>query len=109
MAPLALTVAKNRQIVYLLGVRKKIASLKEICGDPEKQGRLSTTTARLAEAWRKYDSTQQDVVSLVAEDNVVYEQVIFNKMEENYEAAMDEANEIIKVELSDEGGRDPRL
>ena len=65
MAPLLLTVAKNKWIGYLLGVKKKIMSLKEICDDPEKQEqvRLSTATARLAEAWQKYKISQQDVLA----------------------------------------------
>ena len=85
MAPLPLTIAKNKRIGYLLGVRRKIASLKEICDDPEKQeqDRLFTATAGLAEAWRKYESSQQDILGLIAEDEdeVVDEQVTFIEIE----------------------------
>ena len=89
-----LTVAKNRRTGYLLGVKKRIASLKLVCNDPERQeqGRLSTATARQAEAWQKYECSQQDVLGLVAEDEVVDEQVTFSGMGEAYEAAIDEAN-----------------
>ena len=52
MAPL-LTVAKNRQTHFLLRFRKKVATLKAICNNPDKQEqeRLSMTTTRLAETW----------------------------------------------------------
>ena len=111
MAPLPLTVAKNRQIGFLLGVKKRIATLKKICDDPEKQelDRLSTAIARRAKAWRKYKSSQQDILGLIAEDKVVDEQVTFTRWEETYEAAFDEANKIINGKLRAEEGRNPRL
>ena len=92
MAPLPLNVAKNRQLGYLLRVRKKIANLKAIC-DPEvlELDKLSTAPERLVEAWQKYESSYQDVLGLVAEDEVVNEHVTFTEMEEAYEAAIDEA------------------
>ena len=66
-------------------------------------------TERLAEAWQKYESSQQDSLGLVAEDEVVDEQVTFTEMEEIYEAAIDEANKIIKGEFgADDEDRDPR-
>ena len=35
MAPLPRTIAKNMRTHFLLRVRKKIATLRAICGDPE--------------------------------------------------------------------------
>ena len=71
--------------------------------------KLSTAAGRLGEAWQKYQSSQQDVLGLVAEDNVADEQVIFTKMKETYKAAIGEASKIIKGEFwaKDKEG-DPR-
>ena len=68
MAPLLLTEAKNKLFGYLLGVNKKIPALKDTWDNPEKQeqDRVSTVTARLEEAWKKYEESQQDVLGLVA-------------------------------------------
>ena len=98
MASLQLTIAKNERFGCLLGVNRKITALKDICNDPEKQeqDRVSTATARLEEAWKKYDESQQDVLGLVSEDQVGNELVIFVKLEEIYEAAVDETNKIRK-------------
>ena len=93
-----LTIANNKLFGYLLGVNRKITALRDICDDPEQQerDRVSTATARLKETWRKYEEGQQDILGLVAEDQVGNELVIFFKMEEIYEAAIDKANKISK-------------
>ena len=79
MAPL--NVAKNKRTGFLTGVRRKIASLKAICEDPEIQelDRLSTATERLVEAWKKYENSHQEVLGLVTEDEVEDEQATFNR------------------------------
>ena len=84
MAPLTLTAAKNKQTDFLFRVRRKITTLKVICNDPEKQeqGSLARATARLAETWQEYDSSQQDVLGLVTENKVEAEQVTFIEMED---------------------------
>ena len=58
----------------------------------------STASERLAEAWQKYESSHQDVLGMVAEDKVAEEQVYFTKMEEAYEAAINDARKIIDGE-----------
>ena len=72
MAPLLLTVAKSKRTGFLTGVRRKIVNLKAICDDPEalELDKLSTASERLAEAWQKYESRQQNVLGLIAEDKV---------------------------------------
>ena len=73
MAPLPLTVAKNKRTGFLTGVKKKIATLKAICEDPpetQELDRLSTATERLVEAWKKYEISHQDVLGLETEDEV---------------------------------------
>ena len=84
MAPLTLTIAKNRRIGYLLDVKKRIEFLKKVCDDSERQdqGWLATATARLARVWQRYECSQQDVLGFVAEDEVVDEQVTFTEMGE---------------------------
>ena len=64
MAPLPLTVAKNKRSGFL---KKKITTLKAICEDPDIQelDRLSTATERLVEALKKYKSSHQEVLGLV--------------------------------------------
>ena len=63
MDPLPLNVAKNKRTGFLTGVRRKIANLRAICDNPEvlELDKLSTASERLAEAWQKYKSSQQDV------------------------------------------------
>ena len=96
-----LTAAKNRQTGFLLRIRRKVATLKVICNDPEKQGhdRLCGATAGLAETWQKYESSQQDVLGLVTKDEVDSKQAAYLKMQDSYEAAIDEAKKIIKDKL----------
>ena len=107
MAPLPLTAAKNWQLDYQLGVRRRIANLKNICNP----GRLeldkrSTALERLAEAWQKYESRHQEVLGMVAEYKVADEQGTFIEMEEAYEAAIDDTRKIIKGERrADDAGR----
>ena len=100
MASLPLTIAKDKRFSCLLGVNRKITALRDICDNPEKQkqeqDRVSTATVRLEEAWRKYEEGQQDVLGLVAEDQIGNELVIFLEMEKIYEAAIDKATKIIK-------------
>ena len=98
MASLPLTITKCKGFGCLLGVNRKITALRDICDDPEKQeqDRVSTATAILEEAWRKYDEGQQDILGLTAEDHVGDELVIFLEMEDIYEAAIDRANKISK-------------
>ena len=93
MAPLPLTVAKNKRTGFLPRVRRKIVNLKAICDDPEvlELDKLSTALERLVEAWRKYENSQQDVLGLVAEDKFVNEQFTFTEMEEIYEAVNKES------------------
>ena len=64
---------------------------------------------RLEEAWMKYEDNNMKVIGLVLEDKVEDEQATFNKMEENYEAAIDEGKRIIKgrVEAEDEHDLQP--
>ena len=59
-----LTVAKNKRTDFLLRVRKKIATLKAFCDNPEvlELDKLSTASDRLEEAWRTYESSQLDVL-----------------------------------------------
>ena len=99
MASLPLTVTKNRRLSYLLHVRRRIANLNAIC-DPGvlELNKRSTALERLAEAWQKYESSHQDVLSMVAEDEVAEEQVTFIKMEEAYEAVINDARKIIEGE-----------
>ena len=101
MANLTLPAAKNRQTGFLLRVRRKIATLKDICNDPEKQGqdRLPRSTARLAETWQEYENSQQNVLVLVTEDKVENKPVTYLEMEDSYEAAIDEAKKITKGKL----------
>ena len=106
MTPLKLTAAKNKWTGFLLRVRRKVATLKAICNNPGKQGRLAIMTTRLAESWQEYENSQQDVLGLVTKDEVENEQVTFIKMEEIYKAAINDANGIIKGNLRAEEGRD---
>ena len=87
MAPLPLTVAKNKRTGFLTGLKKKIPTLNAICKDPEIQelDRLSTASERLVEAWKNYENSHQEVLNLVTEDEVENEQATFNDAEENYE------------------------
>ena len=98
MASQALAITKNKRFSCLLGVNKKITALRDICNYPEKleQDRVSMATARLEEAWRKYEEGQQNVLGLTAEDQVRDELVIFFEIEEIYETAIDKANKISK-------------
>ena len=110
MAPLRLTVTKNRRLGYLLGVRRRIANLKAIC-DPGvlELDKQSTASERLAEAWQKYKSSHEDVLSIVTEDKVANEQATLTNMEEAYEAAINDAKKIIKGECrADDIGRTPQ-
>ena len=111
MAPQLLTAAKSRRMGYLLSVKRRIASLKNVCDDPERQEQdeLSTMTVRLADAWRKYKSSQQDVLGLITEDKVVDEQVTFIEIKETYEAAINKANAIVWDILRAEEGRNSEL
>ena len=85
MASQPLTISKTKRLGYPLGVSKKIMALRDTCDDVEKQkqerDRVPTATARLEEAWRKYEEGQQDVLGLLAEDLVGDELGIFVKME----------------------------
>ena len=101
MASLPLAIAKKR-FGCLLGVNRKITALRDICDDPEKQeqDRGSTATARLEEAWNKYEDRQRDILGLTAETEVEDEQATFNEMEEIYKAVIDGPKKvIIKAEL----------
>ena len=109
MTPLKLTAAKNKRTGFLLRVRRKVATLKAICNDPGRQNKLAIATTRLAESWQEYENSQQDVLGLVTEDELGSEQVTFIEMEDTYEAAIDEANGIIKGKLRAEEGRDSQL
>ena len=62
-------------------------------------------TIILADAWRNYQSSQQDVLNLITEDKVADEQVTFIEMEKTYEVASDKANAIVRSEE----GRNSRL
>ena len=66
-------------------------TLKAICNNPEKKGqdRLPRATARLAETWQEYENSQQDVLSLITENETV----------------VGVANEIIKGKLRTMEGR----
>ena len=85
----------------MTGVKKKIGNLKAICEDPEVQelNRLSTDRERLVEAWKKYENSHQEVLSLVMEDEVEDEQATFTDAEESYEAAINEVNKLLKSEF----------
>ena len=111
MANLTLTGAKNRRTGFLLRFRRKVTTLKAICNDPENQGqdRLPRATARLAETWQEYENSQQDFLGLVTEDKVENKKVTFLEMEDNYEAAIDEAKKITKRELKVEEGSGSQL
>ena len=107
------TVAKNKRTGFLLRVRKKIATLKAICDDREvlKLDKLSTSSDRMKEAWRTYESSQLDVLGLLAEYEVEDEQVTFTKMKESYEAVKAEVNEHCQSgeqEEADQEGSYPR-
>ena len=93
MAPPPLTVAKNKEMGFLLRARKKISTLKAICDNPEvlELDRLSAASNRLEEAWRTYKNSQLDILGLIADYKVGDEQVTFIEMEETYEAAIDYA------------------
>ena len=101
MAPPPLTVAKNKRTGFLLRARKKIATLKAICDNPEvlELDKLPRASDRLEEAWRTYESSQYEVGD---------EQVTFIEIEETYEAAIDDAKKIIKGKLRVEEGRVPQ-
>ena len=98
MAPLPLTVAKNKRTGFLTSVKKKIVTLKAIGEDPEilELDRLSTATGRLVEEWKKYENSHQEVLSLVMKDEVEDEQATFSDAEDNYEAAINEVNKLLK-------------
>ena len=76
---------------------------------------MATATARLEEAWMKYEEGQQDVLGLAAEDQVEDELAIFFKIEEICETNIDKASKISrkgkgtrkekkKTDNKDEGG-----
>ena len=75
-----------------------------ICDDPEvlELDTLSTASDRLEEAWRKYESSQLDVLSLLAEYVVGDEQITFTEMKEFYEAVKEEAAPTVKGEVKEE-------
>ena len=109
MSPLSLTVAKNKRTGFRLRVRKKIATLRTICDDPEvlELDKLSTALDRLMEAWRMYENSNLEVLGIVLEDEVEDEQATFSEMEENYNAAINKAKKIIKGEFgADDEDRD---
>ena len=56
MAPQPLTVAKSRRMGYLLSVKRRIASLKKVCDEPEKQERDEVVRDRGSQ-WTSTDST----------------------------------------------------
>ena len=98
MAPLMLTSANNKRTGFLTGLRRKVVNVKAICDVLEvlELDKLSAASERLTEAWQKYENSQMDVFSLVTEEELVDVQVTFIEMEEIYEAAIDEANKIIR-------------
>ena len=107
MDPLPLNAVKNKQTSILTGLRRKVANVKTICDDPEvlQLDKLSTASDRLEKAWRKYEKSQQEVLGFFLEDEVANEQITFTEKEESYEAAIDKAKKIIRVELKAEDER----
>ena len=105
MEPLSLNAAKNRRTGFLTGLRKRLANIKVIFDDPEslELDKLSTASDRLEEAWMKYENINLEVLGLILEDEVENEKATFNDMEENYEAAIDEARRIIKGRVAEVG------
>ena len=80
MNPLPLTIARNRRTGFPLGVRRRIATLKAVCDEPEVLKLVKLTTARrLVEAWRKYANSHQVVLGLVLEDKVEDEKVALHR------------------------------
>ena len=59
--------------------------------------------------WQEYKYSQQIVLGLIAVNEVKDEQVTFIETEETYEAAIDEANRIIKGKIKAEKVRDSQL
>ena len=84
MASLPLTVAKIKPLGYLLCVSKDITALRDVCDDLEKRDRVPAATARLEEGCRKYEEPRQDVLELVAEDQVGDELGIYGEIEDIY-------------------------
>ena len=111
MAPQPLIAAKSRRMGYLLSTKRRIAAIKEVCDEPERQepDELFIMTIRLADAWQKFESSQQDILNLIIEDKVADEQVTFIEMERTYETASDKANAIVRNILRAEEGKNPRL
>ena len=111
MDPLLLNAAKNRRTGFLTGLRRRVVNVKTICNNPEalELDKLSTASDRLEEAWRKYENSQQEVLSLVLEDEVEEEQDNFTEMDKSYKDAINKAKTIIKgkSEAEDEWNSQP--
>ena len=95
MTPTKLSAARSRRTGFGCRVTRKIATLKTISNDPGEHGRLVSVTTRLAVLWQEYESSQQEFLGLITENEVEAEQVTFIEMEETYKAAIDEAKRII--------------
>ena len=95
----------------LISGRRRIATLRTVCEDQEKQKQdeLSTASTRVEEAWKKYENRQRDILGLTADTEDEDEQAIFNEMKEIYEAAIDGAKKILKKAAAEKAADDKVL